>query len=279
MMPWCPKCKCEYEEGVMRCADCDVELVDSVEEIVDWRILVKVKEQKDVDEIIEYLHYSGIEEIQQDKMADEEGEAFIALSVLSQDQKKARQCLHGYMLTKIEEKKEAETEEDEDEEVELINEYETEDFGDDTMVKDLKSSVYTFGLVGAGLVVVSILSFTEVVKISFSDKYLFSGLMLVIGIAFIGIAINSKKRVGKEEAHMSNRDQTISNMLTWFEESYDLDSYLIEAEWYDKDMDEGEIYYKMMDQLKRVIAKAFPDVEQKMVNSAAEIIFEKMMNK
>ena len=27
-MPWCPKCKCEYKEGITECADCKVPLVD-----------------------------------------------------------------------------------------------------------------------------------------------------------------------------------------------------------------------------------------------------------
>lgn len=31
-MPWCPKCKNEYYEGIKVCADCGTELVDSLEE-------------------------------------------------------------------------------------------------------------------------------------------------------------------------------------------------------------------------------------------------------
>ena len=29
-MPWCPKCKCEYKEGITECADCKVPLVDEL---------------------------------------------------------------------------------------------------------------------------------------------------------------------------------------------------------------------------------------------------------
>lgn len=29
-MPWCPKCKCEYREGITECADCKVPLVDEL---------------------------------------------------------------------------------------------------------------------------------------------------------------------------------------------------------------------------------------------------------
>ena len=31
-MPWCPKCKNEYVEGVLVCADCGCPLVDRLEE-------------------------------------------------------------------------------------------------------------------------------------------------------------------------------------------------------------------------------------------------------
>ncbi len=31
-MAWCPKCKCEYVEGVTICADCGCELVDKLQE-------------------------------------------------------------------------------------------------------------------------------------------------------------------------------------------------------------------------------------------------------
>ncbi len=136
--------------------------------------------------------------------------------------KKARKYLQGYMINKAAEKQEAEAELEEEEEDEPINEYETENFQDDTLVKDLKSSTYTFGIVGVALLVVSVLTFMEIITISFSDRYLFSGLMFVIAIAFIGIAINSGKRISSEAAHMTNRDRSISDMLIWFEDKYDI---------------------------------------------------------
>ena len=29
-MPFCPSCKCEYVEGIIRCSDCDVDLVEKL---------------------------------------------------------------------------------------------------------------------------------------------------------------------------------------------------------------------------------------------------------
>ncbi len=34
-MAWCPICKCEYKEGVLKCAECKVELVPSLEKVED----------------------------------------------------------------------------------------------------------------------------------------------------------------------------------------------------------------------------------------------------
>ena len=31
-MAWCPKCKCEYVDGIKVCADCGCDLVESLEE-------------------------------------------------------------------------------------------------------------------------------------------------------------------------------------------------------------------------------------------------------
>ena len=31
-MAWCPECKCEYVEGIKKCADCGCELVDHLPE-------------------------------------------------------------------------------------------------------------------------------------------------------------------------------------------------------------------------------------------------------
>lgn len=32
-MPWCPKCRCEYQKGFMTCTDCDTDLVDELTQV------------------------------------------------------------------------------------------------------------------------------------------------------------------------------------------------------------------------------------------------------
>ena len=59
-MAWCPKCRNEYVDGITECSECKCELVDELEEIKEVKYLY-LKDGSDFDEIINYLHKTGIE--------------------------------------------------------------------------------------------------------------------------------------------------------------------------------------------------------------------------
>ncbi len=95
-MPWCPKCKSEYREGVTYCEDCKVDLVESLsgeQELVDLALL----EKKAVAEKFKnYLQYSNIiSEI----VYSEENAAYI-VRVSEKDAKKAKK--HYMAFTTVE---------------------------------------------------------------------------------------------------------------------------------------------------------------------------------
>ena len=65
-MPYCPECKSEYEEGILKCSDCGTELVPQLEEEVHFPdgkyTLVYVSTQIiDVDMVKANLDGAGIE--------------------------------------------------------------------------------------------------------------------------------------------------------------------------------------------------------------------------
>ncbi len=69
-MPWCPKCKNEYYEGIKVCADCGCELVDSLEELENAE---KEEELRQKMEIIEQLAAEDLEEaFENDEDSEEE---------------------------------------------------------------------------------------------------------------------------------------------------------------------------------------------------------------
>ena len=58
-MPWCPVCKNEYKEGYTHCSDCDVDLVNSLEE---GPVAVIFGEKQQIDAMALFLQANGIGE-------------------------------------------------------------------------------------------------------------------------------------------------------------------------------------------------------------------------
>lgn len=57
-MAWCPVCKCEYKEGITKCAECKVDLVASLDSVKDEPVISEeeireVYQQLDVEELTE----------------------------------------------------------------------------------------------------------------------------------------------------------------------------------------------------------------------------------
>lgn len=59
-MPWCPKCKNEYREGIKTCADCGTELVDKLdkEDASEYTRLTYIKEEELAKKFVAYMEYS-----------------------------------------------------------------------------------------------------------------------------------------------------------------------------------------------------------------------------
>ena len=77
-MPWCPKCKAQYREGITVCADCKVDLVDSLEE-VETAQAEEVEEETEIlpeempaEESLTELEEENGEEVQDGKQAPKE---------------------------------------------------------------------------------------------------------------------------------------------------------------------------------------------------------------
>ena len=95
-MPWCPKCKCEYKEGITECADCKVPLVDEfpVDESVEEAIYqYEAVSEEETEEQIEISHpFIDLTDKIKDK---EEGEKVIAVPVFT-DGFEMDKCYEGH---------------------------------------------------------------------------------------------------------------------------------------------------------------------------------------
>ena len=84
-MPWCPNCKNEYREGVLKCADCGADLVAELAPEDDSFILCYLPHTLVADKLVSYLKYSGIDS----KSEFDPHESAFKVTVSEADRKKA----------------------------------------------------------------------------------------------------------------------------------------------------------------------------------------------
>ena len=97
-MPWCPKCKAEYQEGFTECTDCGILLVDSLEEEVEFIPFFQTEEKKVADKLGSYFEYSGLKAV---ISYDEENEYYI-VSVPPREQNKAKKLYQAFIFVEKE---------------------------------------------------------------------------------------------------------------------------------------------------------------------------------
>lgn len=69
-MPWCPKCRNEYVNGITTCTDCGCALVDSLDEIL--RVQLASGEETDMAALQDFLKCSGITDANLERIKEDE---------------------------------------------------------------------------------------------------------------------------------------------------------------------------------------------------------------
>ncbi|MCR5684034.1 MAG: hypothetical protein K6G81_01240 [Lachnospiraceae bacterium] len=72
-MPWCPICKNEYQDGILQCAECKVDLVDELPVEDERASLAFISDEPLAEKLVEYLGYNSIDA---DYTYDEQEESF-----------------------------------------------------------------------------------------------------------------------------------------------------------------------------------------------------------
>jgi len=125
-MPWCPKCKNEYREGIVVCADCNVELVDSFEtfknDTANYVTVFSTEDNSLVEKFVNYLDFSGITR----HFVVNDEEALYTVTVHADDYDAAHKLFVGFAIAERSVS---------DDEVEL-----DQDLSDDTSLNDIESN-------------------------------------------------------------------------------------------------------------------------------------------
>lgn len=287
-MPWCPKCKMEYQEGFTQCSDCKVDLVDSLEE--DMISLLQSKDQAMLEKLISFYDYSGLKA----KLELNEALEVYEVKVPEKKQKQAKKLYQAFIAVESERKlpedasveatelseeakedtleeqstaedtSELEEEFEEQEEIDAIDaEEELEEIvskGQNVYVmkadqyKDLRDTVIVFLLFGIAGILAVILNVVGV--FSFMSTLMMQLVFSVIFLAFLYVAFSTQRKAAKVKAEIEIENQLTKKINDWLEQNV-TEQFL--AELHDESLSNEINYIKKSDYIKDLLNKEFGD--------------------
>ena len=268
-MPWCPKCKNEYREGVTVCADCGCELVE--EEQFAHLSSVTFGDREQLEELKKYLEFNKIQGVA--IQFDEEDKVY-ELLVREEDRQKAVSMTRVFL--KESQNREAqgeqpETDADGEAEISEAEENETEKqeessfdglyLNSSTRAEENRSSAWTLFLVGAVGMVFVILGIAGVLPIHVGNTYMFYGVMSAVFILFLVMGVVSMKNA-KIFARKAESENTLKDtMIQWYRGNLTADSVDAEIEDVQNTTDEL-LYFKRVQKLKEKFNNQFMNLDQ-----------------
>lgn len=265
-MPWCPKCKNEYIEGITTCVDCGVELVEELPEEIDPQspvVLCIVKDEEIGNKFITYLNYGGITTAGLIPGEDEDGFQ-VAVAYYEKDAAEAilekltsAEEISGKDMNELVPDLEKQLQELQDEEANvMLSELRTE--ASSVYVKkkdkyaDLKFSGISFiifGFLGFGLLLLNIAGY-----LSFFNKFSTLIMGIVFGI-FLIIGVISLIRAKQLKNIVSEEDKATNEVLDWIDANIS-DEVISSIE--DKNLSQEDNYFTVHGKLCDMVSEQFP---------------------
>lgn len=245
-MPWCPKCKTEYIEGITKCADCNTPLVDTWEEIAVAEEFAK-KEAHDaameqVKAIIEQMEQveADVDDTEETEL-DADADVEVSEEVLEEDTVEKKRV---GTYVKPEEK-----------------------------YSDTKSSGYMLVVLGVAGIIALVLVALQVIPLSLDPvmQYIFYVVLGILFIAFIGLGINALKKSKEYKAQITADDDLSTELLSWI--TQDDQKEKIKAVVTD-DMTEDEKYFEIQNIMQKLILEKHPEMSEEFLDYIIELAYQ-----
>lgn len=280
-MPWCPVCKNEYREGYTHCNDCDVDLVDSLEE--GPKALISGAEY-DMNQMAELLQSKDVECFVRPGQRKDEFELYVTeehaerataylqsyVQAMMQQQEKDRRAAMGINVDAEDGAEDAMPEEQQQPEQTAL--YEDKN----NKAEDAKSSAIALILVGGlGLVFIILLMLDYLpIHLFGLGKYLVSAIMAAMFLVFIVMGVSSiktyKKYLGIAEEEQKNIEQ-IMELLAEHMSRETIDGKLAgEPE------EMPQIYYSRLGLIKEFLEAHYGGLEPALLEKLADDWYEEL---
>lgn len=259
-MPWCPKCKNEYREGIAVCTDCGCELVDSLEESASVRLIFGEEEQ--MNALKEFLEQNKLNGVQ---LYFDEEEEVCELLVHQEDHKKAAQMTKIFLQqeearTSAQDAEEADVEEVTEADSQTLPAGVYQDSAE--RAEDNRSSAWTLLAVGGVGLIAMILGFAGVLPIHLTgtNKYMVYGIMSALFLLFLVMGVVSMKN-SKIFAQKAESENTLRDTLNkWCRENLIPDTIDAELDVTD-DIPEEILYFKRFEKMKEKLKYQFVNLD------------------
>jgi hypothetical protein len=303
-MPWCPKCKQEYVEGMVTCADCKTDLVENLTEDAERMTFLETEKEVFAKKFSEFLEYSKVSNVEyyyeetlatwvividakDKKQVDKLYKAFYSVeadSVLSFKDNTSTE-FPAFHTPQHETATEDTTEEAEDyqEIPEYHSMFEDEELQDylnsknpkpkvsasyvkkEEQYKDLKSSADTFLIVSLLGIVVLLLNIFGV--LNFFAGTISYVVMSGLFIAFLVIAFTTYKKAKEVKAQIADENNTTKAIKEWLSSNVTmeyLDSLVIQNE-----SKEIQFFHKI-EKIKELVESNFGELDDSYLDQLAE---------
>lgn len=244
-MPWCPKCKSEYRENYVVCADCGSKLVDDEQ-------FMRMEEGAPSSEQLLNPH------------TDDNGQRDFDTDGLRQGNKDAGDILQNTDTEAGVAQKSGDTDEQRGEAAASAQGHvATEPVYQDSSERasENRSSAWVLMLVGGVGILVLGLGITGIIPLHFGNAYLFYGVMAAVFILFLVAGIVSMKNAVFFERKAESENSVRDTMLKWCREN-------LTAEGIDGQIEQGgdeteeALYFKRFEYIRAKLNYQFVNLDQ-----------------
>lgn len=237
-MPWCPKCKCEYREGITECADCKISLVDELPPDSENPYL----EENQMQQMEQWV----LEETEEPIATEEEQDVDLETKIRNARMSAATDSVRVYQDKK-------------------------------SKAEDFKSSAYTLIIVGAIGIIALVLLELGVFPFSLAapGKYITYGVMGTMFLIFIIMGFSSFHSSKKYADEAKTEDDLTSRIKSWTLENVTKESIVKKAALPEQMPDEVK-YFKYFELLKNAIKAQFGDMDASYLESLCEELYSEI---
>ncbi|NLL79140.1 MAG: hypothetical protein GX234_05015 [Clostridiales bacterium] len=292
-MPWCPKCKNEYIEGIRICADCGCELVETLDELS--RSALTFGKYEEVRPIYEFLQANDFQSVSMETAKEPE---LYELFVGSEEQEKAVRAVGIFYQETFRRKEVCQQESFDQPEKESISKEEGGNIEgaipqrlsysanagvyqkSSEKAEEFRSSAYVLLVVGIlgfiGLVLLNLGLLP--IRLAAFNRYLINGVMGAMFLLFLVMGVLSMRSSKLLSIKATKEDELTREILNWCRENLTAEKieqglFADEAE---QNMDEEAKYFKRTDRMQERITAQFMNLDEAYVEQLVDDYYQEV---